>query len=211
MSHRSMQQLGKAIAHDKDGHRLGHVTEIYINTRTGEPDYAEIHHGLFGIHHSIVPLRGHTLEGETLTLAFPKDMIKDAPRINAEEHLQQHENGHCELCEHYNLDHVPNIHTYTDAPLDYSTGQFDDGHHSRGFGDSPLHGMAADRLRAISDHELGLDRTPEDRAMRGTSTHGMSDEPREYRRGLPESDSPETDEYRDAAAEEGHDPGRRTP
>ena len=202
MSHRSIQQLGHAIAHDRDGHRLGPVTEIYISTRTGEPSYAEIHHGLFGVHHSIVPLRGHTLEGKTLTLAFRKDKIKDAPHISAEEHLRQHENGHCELCAHYALDDIPDVHTYTDAPLDYTTGEFDDGHHTRGFGDSPLHGGASDRLRAVSDHELGLDRTPEQRAMRGTSTHGMSDEPREYRRGLEDTEVAETDDYRTATDED---------
>ena len=52
-----------------------------------------------------------------------------------------------------------------------------------GFGDhAPDSDASADRLRAESDHRLGLDRTPEDRAARGTSTHGMSDEPREQLR-----------------------------
>ena len=52
-----------------------------------------------------------------------------------------------------------------------------------GFGDHDRETSApADRLRAESDRHLGLDRTPEDRAARGTSAHGMSDEPREQLR-----------------------------
>lgn len=195
MSHRSIKQLGHAVAHDRDGHKLGHVKEIYINNQTGEPDYVEVSHGLFGLRSSIVPLRGHTLEGTTLTLAFSKDLIKDAPHITKEEHLPKRRGEHDQICDYYGLEFVDDVHTYTDEPLDYSTGQFDDGHTTRGFGDGPLHGGSADRLRAISDHELGLDRTPEDRAMRGTSAHGMSDEPREYRRGLvgPDDPAPEGD------------------
>ena len=202
MSHRSIRQLGDAIAHDRDGHRLGHVKEVYVNTRTGEPDYVEIHHGLFGIHSSIVPLRGHTLEGKNLTLAFRKDLLKDAPHFTSAEHLPRQRGDHDELCDYYGLNDVEDVHSYTDEPLDYHTGQFDDGHHTRGFGDSPLHGGSSDRLRAVSDHELGLDRTPEQRAMRGTSTHGMSDEPREYRRGLEDTEVAETDDYRTATDED---------
>lgn len=71
-----------AIAHDNDGHRLGEVSGIFVDDATGLPILVEIHHGLFGRHTSIVPLRGSRLQGHTLELGFSKDSIKDAPEID---------------------------------------------------------------------------------------------------------------------------------
>lgn len=135
MSHRSIQQLGRATVYDKDGNKLGRVKEVYINNKTGEPDYAEITHGLFGLRSSILPLRGHTLEGKTLTLAFSKDLIKDAPDISKKEHLPKRRSEHDNVCDYFGLDNVPNVHSYGDQPL-YSGDEFSRGHTTRGFGDS---------------------------------------------------------------------------
>lgn len=183
MTHRTIQQLGRATVYDRDGVKLGRVKEVYVNNKTGEPDYAEISHGLFGMRSTVVPLRGHSLEGKTLTLAFSKDLLKDAPEISKREHLPKKRSEHDAICEYYGLTDTADVHTYGDSPL-YSGDEFSRGHTTRGFGDSPEHGGSTDRQRAESDHELGLDQTPEDRGMRGTSTHGMSDEPREYKKNF---------------------------
>ncbi|GAB3589881.1 hypothetical protein CFAEC_09610 [Corynebacterium faecale] len=71
-----------AIAHDKDGHKLGAVNGIFTDDSTGLPVLVEVNHGLFGRHTGIVPLRGSRLKGHTLTLGFSKDAIKDAPDID---------------------------------------------------------------------------------------------------------------------------------
>ncbi len=76
---RNIADLVTATAFDRDGEKLGSVTEVYINDTTGQPDFVEVAHGLFGMDSSIVPLRGHRLDGENLQLAFSKDLIKDAP------------------------------------------------------------------------------------------------------------------------------------
>lgn len=135
MTHRTIQQLGRATAHDRDGVKLGRVKEVYINNKTGEPDYAEISHGLFGMHSTVVPLRGHTLEGRTLTLAFGKDLLKDAPEISRKKHLPKRREDHNQICEHYGLTETADVHSYGDQPL-YSGDEFSRGHTTRGFGDS---------------------------------------------------------------------------
>ncbi|MDO5511708.1 PRC-barrel domain-containing protein, partial [Corynebacterium sp.] len=224
---RNIHDLTTATAYDRDGEKLGSVKEVYINDSTGQPDFVEVGHGLFGMSSSIVPLRGHRLDGEDLQLAFTKDRIQDAPNISGDDHLS--EEDHATIYRHFGLDGTPNeteyephrfdddydrdsrdLHRDDYARDDYdatpaqgmpgdqvvapgvaggvagtagTTGAVPEGTDVHGFGDHRRDGDAsADRLRADSDHELGLDRTPEDRAARGTSAHGMSDEPREQLR-----------------------------
>ena len=239
MTRHNIHDLTNATAYDRNGDKLGHVTEIYINDSTGQPDFAQVNHGLFGMRSSIVPLRGHSLVGEELKLAFTKDQIKDAPHIGHDEHLS--EEDHATIYRHYRLEEVTDVHTYehetgippathgagdtqtppetpdrletrqvsgpAQSPGPQETGLSQDPRQARtdqapvppalggpsdepynpgevlhGFGDAPRSAGPPDRLRAESDHALGLDRTPEDRAMRGTSSHGMSDEPVEQDR-----------------------------
>ncbi len=233
---RNIHDLTTATAYDRDGEKLGSVKEVYINDSTGQPDFVEVGHGLFGMSSSIVPLRGHRLDGENLQLAFTKDRIQDAPNIRDDDHLSDED--HATIYRHFGLDGTPNEteyepHRFDDGyDRDYDRRDYDrdrdihgdrfdrdrdlqrdaveptpaqgmpgdqvvapgvtgaaaapqgtDGTDVHGFGDHRRDGDAsADRLRAESDHELGLDRTPEDRAARGTSAHGMSDEPREQLR-----------------------------
>ena len=207
---RNIADLANATAYDRDGDKLGSVKEVYINDTTGQPDFVEVGHGLFGMSSSIVPLRGHRLDGENLQLAFSKALIKDAPDIRDDEHLS--EEDHATIYRHFGLDGTPDSKVYERHVFDDDHGdRFDHdrdlerevrdaelrdaelrdrdmrdmpaGTDVHGFGDHDRETSApADRLRAESDRHLGLDRTPEDRAARGTSAHGMSDEPREQLR-----------------------------
>ncbi|MDO5669340.1 MAG: PRC-barrel domain-containing protein [Corynebacterium sp.] len=210
---RNIQDLTTATAYDRDGEKLGSVKEVYVNDSTGQPDFVEVGHGLFGMSSSIVPLRGHRLDGENLQLAFSKDRIQDAPNISDDAHLS--EEDHATIYRHFGLDGTPNETEYEPHRFDDDRREADlqrdgveptaaqgmpgdqvvapgvatgaagvaEGTDVHGFGDHrPTGDHSADRLRAESDHELGLDRTPEDRAARGTSAHGMSDEPREQLR-----------------------------
>ncbi|AJE34155.1 hypothetical protein B842_11540 [Corynebacterium humireducens NBRC 106098 = DSM 45392] len=215
---RNIADLVNATAYDRDGEKLGSVKEVYINDSTGQPDFVEVGHGLFGMSSSIVPLRGHRLDGENLQLAFSKEHIKDAPDIDDDAHLS--EEDHATIYRHFGLDGTPDSEVYERHVFedDYAGDRFDHdrdlerdlrdaerhdlhdaelrgtdrdvpvtppapGTDVHGFGDYNRETDApADRLRAESDRELGLDRTPEDRAARGTSAYGMSDEPREQYR-----------------------------
>ncbi len=98
-----------AIAHDSEGHRLGEVSGIFIDDATGLPILVEVHHGLFGRHTSIVPLRGSRLQAHTLELGFSKDSIKDAPEIDPNFGLDSSERE--TILSHYGLSN--------EAPADY--------------------------------------------------------------------------------------------
>ena len=107
---RNIHDLTTATAYDRDGEKLGSVKEVYINDSTGQPDFVELGHGLFGMSSSIVPLRGHRLDGENLQLAFTKDRIQDAPNIRDDDHLSDED--HATIYRHFGLDGTPNETEY---------------------------------------------------------------------------------------------------
>ncbi|BAC18918.1 PRC-barrel domain protein [Corynebacterium efficiens YS-314] len=90
-----------ASAYDNSGHKLGAVEGVFLNDDTGLPTFVEVHHGLFGRHSSLVPLRGAKLEAHKLHLGFSKDAIKDAPDIDPESGLSTLEQD--EIFAHYGV------------------------------------------------------------------------------------------------------------
>lgn len=112
-NNREIRELLDATAYDVDGDKLGGVKEVYINDASGQPDFIEVNHGLFGMGSSLVPLRGHTFEGDELRLAFQKERIKDAPNVDASAHLSNEDQDN--LYRHYSLDATENVTSYNDS------------------------------------------------------------------------------------------------
>lgn len=109
-TNRQIRELLDATAYDVNGDKLGAVNEVYINDTSGQPDFIEVNHGLFGMGSSLVPLRGHTVDGENLRLAFAKDRVEDAPNIDADAHLSREDQAN--LYAHYGLDSAQDTTTY---------------------------------------------------------------------------------------------------
>ncbi|MBP3088331.1 DUF2382 domain-containing protein [Corynebacterium sp. sy017] len=111
MTKKSVKALFDATAYDKAGDKLGGVKEIFVDDKTGQPTFVEVNHGLFGLSSSLVPLRGHRLNGDELHLAFSKDRIKDAPSLDSEKGLNPQEQK--ELYAHYGLESIEDVESYS--------------------------------------------------------------------------------------------------
>ncbi|MCT1987536.1 PRC and DUF2382 domain-containing protein [Dermacoccus abyssi] len=74
-------------AYDSDGEKVGSVGEVYLDDQTGQPAWVTVNTGLFGTSESFVPLEGARVEGDDLHLPYSKAKIKDAPRQDADKHL----------------------------------------------------------------------------------------------------------------------------
>lgn len=107
---RNIGDVTRATAYDADGEKLGSVKEVYVNDSTGQPDFVAVGHGLFGMSSSLVPLRGHRLDGENLQLAFSKDRIKDAPNIDHDAHLTDADQD--TIYRHFGLESTQNVENY---------------------------------------------------------------------------------------------------
>ena len=110
ITEKNLKDLFAATAYDKDGDKLGAVKEIFVDDETGQPAFAEVGHGLFGMSSSLVPMRGHRFSGEDLQLAFSKDRIKDAPDVGTDEHLAREDQQR--VWDHYQLSDTEDTERY---------------------------------------------------------------------------------------------------
>ena len=90
-----------ATAYGNDGEKIGTVGQVFLDDASGQPEWVTINTGLFGMSESFVPLDNARAEGDRLEIGYPKDLVKDAPRIDAEQHLSEEEEE--TLYRHYGL------------------------------------------------------------------------------------------------------------
>jgi uncharacterized protein (TIGR02271 family) len=88
---------------DRDGDRIGTIDAIYLDDRTGQPEWALVNTGLFGTKSSFVPLAQATQTGDDVRVPYDKQLVKDAPRIDPDQHLSEAEEQ--QLWRHYGLDY----------------------------------------------------------------------------------------------------------
>ena len=88
---------------DRDGDRIGAIDAIYLDDQTGQPEWALVNTGLFGTKSSFVPLVQATQTGDDVQVPYDKQPVKDAPRIDPDQHLSEADERR--LWRHYGLDY----------------------------------------------------------------------------------------------------------
>jgi hypothetical protein len=88
---------------DRDGSRVGTIDAIYLDDRTGQPEWALVNTGLFGTKSSFVPLAQAFQSDNDVVVPYDKQPVQDAPRIDPDQHLSEAEEQ--QLWRHYGLDH----------------------------------------------------------------------------------------------------------
>jgi uncharacterized protein (TIGR02271 family) len=78
-------------AYGSDGNKIGSVGQVYLDDQTGQPAWATVNTGLFGMNESFVPLSEASLSGDRLTVPFDKDKVKGAPNVASDGHLSPEE------------------------------------------------------------------------------------------------------------------------
>jgi uncharacterized protein (TIGR02271 family) len=112
-----------STAIDSDGEKVGKIGQIYLDDATGQPAWVTVSTGLFGMRESVAPLYNAQPSQGEVRLAVTKQMIKDAPNIDADAHLTESETG--ELYQYYANYLDPSVaRTGADQPGggDYTTG-----------------------------------------------------------------------------------------
>jgi sporulation protein YlmC with PRC-barrel domain len=115
---------------DADGAKIGTIEDVFLDRQTGEPAWAAVKTGLFGLKHTLVPIRDPELIGDNeVRVNLRKEKVKDAPRIDPGGELTPEEERR--LWEYYGLS-------------DYDEWQGDD----------------RTRAMALPDEETGPEGTP---------------------------------------------------
>ncbi|MFX0540023.1 PRC-barrel domain-containing protein [Ornithinimicrobium sp. Y1847] len=76
---------------DRSGDKVGGVRQIFLDDNTGEPAWATVRTGFFGMKETFVPLDQADLSNGQIVVPFEKDFIKDAPNVDADQHLSESE------------------------------------------------------------------------------------------------------------------------
>jgi PRC-barrel domain len=96
------KQYVHRAAVDAEGNRIGKISQVYLDDKTGQPLWALVETGLFGTRQSLAPIHGSRSDGELIVLAVSKDQVKDAPNIDPgaqlgeteQDALRQHYSGY---------------------------------------------------------------------------------------------------------------------
>jgi hypothetical protein len=88
---------------DRDGDKIGRVEAIYLDDETGQPEWALVYTGLFGTKATFVPLAQANPVGDDVQVPYDKQLVKDAPGVEADQHLSEGEEQ--QLWHHYGLDY----------------------------------------------------------------------------------------------------------
>jgi uncharacterized protein (TIGR02271 family) len=81
--------MGKTV-YSGEGEKIGKAGQVFLDDRTGRPEFMTVNTGLFGTSESFVPIQGAAFDGEDVTVPYSKAQIKDAPRIDLDgDHLDQ--------------------------------------------------------------------------------------------------------------------------
>jgi uncharacterized protein (TIGR02271 family) len=93
------ENLVGLTAVDAEGNKVGKVGQIYLNDTSGEPEWVTVKTGMFGTRESFAPLYNSSVREDELVLAVPADLVKDAPNVENDGHLEDAETA--ALYEHY--------------------------------------------------------------------------------------------------------------
>ncbi|MGK5680214.1 DUF2382 domain-containing protein [Actinoplanes sp. URMC 104] len=73
--------IGREV-YDRDGDKIGKVGQVWADG-AGMPAWASVNTGLFGLNESLVPLQNADVQADRLVVPFEKDLVKDAPNVDA--------------------------------------------------------------------------------------------------------------------------------
>ena len=106
----TMEQLAGARGlpvYSQEGEKIGKVEEIFYDIDTNQPEWIGLGTGgFFGTKRALVPTAGASLAGDSVTVPYSKDQVKNSPDIDADEISQETEQ---ELYTYYGL-------SYSEAP-----------------------------------------------------------------------------------------------
>ena len=88
---------------DRDGTPVGSINAIYLDDGTGQPEWALVNTGLFGTRSTFVPIAQAATIDENVQVPYDKRRIKDAPRVDVDQHLSEAQER--QLWRHYGFDY----------------------------------------------------------------------------------------------------------
>ena len=91
---------------DPEGHRVGRLADVYVDTSTDEPVFAVVKLGLLtSQRHAFVPLRDAKVAPRHLRVAYPAALVRNAPALEPGGVLPIE--AEVDVYNHYGLEYTP--------------------------------------------------------------------------------------------------------
>jgi uncharacterized protein (TIGR02271 family) len=103
ISNSEIDRIEGSTLYDTNGDKVGKVGQVYLDDQTGQPTWVTVRTGFFGTSETFVPIETATVQGDELRVSHTKDTIKDAPRVDVDQHLSETEEA--ELYRYYGLEY----------------------------------------------------------------------------------------------------------
>jgi uncharacterized protein YrrD len=81
MTNNDDEEMCGLAALDPHGEKIGTVRDVWVDVRTGEPEWACVDTGFLGRHHSFIPLSAMSVRSGHVAVAIPKAVVDEAPRV----------------------------------------------------------------------------------------------------------------------------------
>jgi len=95
--------LGHTVI-DPDGHKIGVLDAVYVDTSSDEPSFITIKVGMINRHRLVfAPVTGATVSPKAVRVQYPKKLILGAPAIDTNGELAA--TAEREIFAYYNLDY----------------------------------------------------------------------------------------------------------
>ena len=92
---------GKAVL-DREGSKVGSLSDLYVDDKTGRPTWATVKTGLFGNKENFFPVSLAQVKEDEILVDATEDQIKNAPKIDTDSVLEPAEER--ELYDYYKQD-----------------------------------------------------------------------------------------------------------
>lgn len=87
----NINDLIGADVYGSDDEKIGSVGQVYVDDQAQTPTWVTIKTGLFGTSESFAPLEDASFDGQDVRVAYTKDKVKDAPRIDSDGSISREE------------------------------------------------------------------------------------------------------------------------
>src|SRR4051794_1779881 len=162
-----LARLDGTDVYGTDGDKIGSVGQVYVDAQSGDPAWVTVKTGLFGTKETFVPLQDADVTDGRITVAYAKNQVKDAPRIDADGPLNHADEDH--LYTYYGM---PSSSDRADAGRP-DNGYQDNGDQDNGYqdnGDQEPGAPDASRSRAGSTGDQNAMTRSEQRLVTDTRT-----------------------------------------
>ncbi|MGK5683624.1 DUF2382 domain-containing protein [Actinoplanes sp. URMC 104] len=100
--------------YDRTGDKVGSIGAVWSDA-AGQPAWASVRTGWFGLGESLVPLQGADVQGDRVVVPFEKATIKDAPDVDAGKDEPLSDEEVALLYEYYGMSWEDSYRTYRGA------------------------------------------------------------------------------------------------